>query len=80
MLKSSLQAKLLAITLMLNQASLLIATQPTDLLLKEKKSALEEEKLSVLMCEVSLPDNVVVKVKEAGTAKTEWQQTDHKLP
>lgn len=71
MLKSSLQAKLLAITLTLNQAALLIATQPTDLLLKEKKSALEVEKLSVLMCEVSLPDNVIVKVKEVGAAKTE---------
>lgn len=71
MLKSSLQAKLLAITFMLNQAALLIATQPTDLLLKEKKSALEVEKLSVLTCEVSLPDNVIVKVREVGTAKTE---------
>lgn len=53
MLRSSLQAKLLAITLTLNQVPLLIATQPTDLLLKEKRSALEVEKLSVLTCEVS---------------------------
>lgn len=51
MLKSSLQAKLWAITLMLNQAAPLIATKPTDLLLR--KSALKVKKLSVLMCEVS---------------------------
>lgn len=56
---------------MLNQAALLIDSQPTDLLLKEKKSALDVEKLSVLMCEVSLPDNVIVKVREVGAAKTE---------
>lgn len=54
---------------MLNQAALSIAAQPTDLLQKEKKSALDVEKLSVLMCEVSLPDNVTVKVREVGTAK-----------
>lgn len=71
MLESSLQAKLLAITLMLNQVALLIATQPTALLLKEKESALEVEKLSVLTCEVSLPDNMIAKVREVGTAKTE---------
>jgi len=71
MLKSSLQAKLLAITLTLNQVALLIATQPTALLLQEKKSALEVEKLSVLMCEVSSPDNVIVKVRKVGTAETE---------
>lgn len=71
MLESSLQAKLLAITLMPNQVALLIATQPTALLLKEKKSALEVEKLSVLTCEVSLPDNMIAKVREVGTAKTE---------
>ena len=71
MLKSSLQAKLLTITLTLKQAALLIATQPTDLLLKEKKSALEVEKLSVLTCGVSLPYNVIVKVREVGAAKTE---------
>lgn len=65
---------------MLNESALSIAAQPTDLLLKEKKSALDVEKLSVLMCEVSLPDNVILKVREVGTAKTEWQQTDHKLP
>lgn len=70
MLRSSLQAKLLAITLMLNQAPLLIATQPTELLLKENKRALEVEKLSVLTCEVSLPDNVTGKVREAGAART----------
>lgn len=69
--KSSLQAKLLAITLMLNESALSIAAQPKDLLLKEKKSALDVEKLSVLMCEVSLPDNVILKVREVGTAKTE---------
>lgn len=69
--KSSLQAKLLAITFTLNESALSIAAQPTDLLLKEKKSALDVEKLSVLMCEVSLPDNVILKVREVGTAKTE---------
>lgn len=58
-------------TLMLNRAALLIDSQLTDILLKEKKSALDVEKLSVLMCEVSLPDNVIVKVREVGTAKTE---------
>lgn len=58
--KSSLQAKLLAITFTLNESALSIAAQPTDV-----------EKLSVLMCEVSLPDNVILKVREVGTAKTE---------
>lgn len=71
MLKSSLQAKLLPITLTLHQAAILIATQPTHLLLKEKKSALAVEKLSALTCEVSLPDNVIAKVREVSTAKTE---------
>lgn len=56
---------------MMNQAALLIVTQPTGLLLKEKKSALEVEKLSVLTCEVSLPDNVIEKAREVGAAKTE---------
>lgn len=56
---------------MLNESALSIAAQPKDLLLKEKKSALDVEKLSVLMCEVSLPDNVILKVREVGTAKTE---------
>lgn len=51
---------------MLNQAALSIAAQPIDLLLKEKKSALDVEKLSVLMCEVSLPDNVIVEVRKSA--------------
>lgn len=32
------------------------------------------------MCEVSLPDKVIGKVREVGTAEAEWQQTEHKLP